>query len=66
MPRQPHTTTGSLKGFRFQKRITLAPGIRLNISKSGVSASFGPRGLSVTAGKRGTSLNLGLPGTGLS
>ncbi|WP_336511890.1 DUF4236 domain-containing protein [Stutzerimonas stutzeri] len=36
------------------------------MSKSGVSASFGPRGLSVTAGKRGTPLNLGLPGTGLS
>lgn len=53
-------------GFRFQKRITIAPGIRLNISKSGVSTSFGPRGLSVTAGRRGTYLNMGVPGTGLS
>lgn len=30
-------------GFRFSKRITLLPGVRLNISKSGISTSIGPR-----------------------
>lgn len=53
-------------GFRFSKRITIVPGVRLNISGSGVSASVGPRGLSMTMGRNGTYLNAGLPGTGLS
>lgn len=53
-------------GFRFSKRITIVPGVRLNIIGSGISTSVGPRGLSLTMGKRGTYLNAGLPGTGLS
>lgn len=53
-------------GFRFSKRITIVPGVRLNISRSGISTSVGPRGLSLTMGKRGTYLNAGLPGTGLA
>ena len=52
--------------FRFRRRVTLAPGLRLNISKGGVSLTAGPRGASVTAGKQGIYRNLGLPGTGLS
>ena len=31
-------------GFRFQKRIKIMPGVRLNLSKSGASWSVGPRG----------------------
>lgn len=53
-------------GFRFSKRITIVPGLRLNISPRGVSTSIGPRGLSMTMGRGGTFLNAGLPGTGLS
>ena len=53
-------------GFRFQKRISLFPGFRLNLSKSGVSASVGPRGADVNVGPHGAFLNAGLPGTGLS
>jgi hypothetical protein len=53
-------------GFRFSKRITIIPGVRLNISGKGVSTSIGPRGLSMTMGRNGTYLNAGLPGTGLS
>lgn len=53
-------------GFRFSKRITIVPGVRLNISTRGVSTSIGPRGLSMTMGRNGTFLNAGLPGTGLS
>ncbi len=53
-------------GFRFQKRISLLPGIRLNLSKSGVSVTVGKPGLSVNLGKDGTSGSVGLPGTGLS
>lgn len=51
--------------LRFRRRIRLAPGLRLNLSKSGLSLSAGPRGLSTTFGMRGTYLNTGLPGTGL-
>ncbi|MDP2504510.1 MULTISPECIES: DUF4236 domain-containing protein [unclassified Oceanobacter] len=52
-------------GLRFRKRITIMPGVRLNLSGSGVSTSIGPRGLSLTLGRRGTYINAGLPGTGL-
>jgi len=52
--------------FRFQKRVRIAPGVRLNFSKRGISTSVGPRGASVTAGKRGLYGNAGIPGTGLS
>jgi uncharacterized protein DUF4236 len=53
-------------GFRFNRRIRIFPGVRLNLSKSGVSASIGSRGAWLTFGKRGTRATVGLPGTGLS
>lgn len=53
-------------GFRFRKSLRIAPGVRLNLSPSGVSTSVGPRGASVTFSRRGTYANLGLPGTGMS
>ncbi|WP_280768352.1 DUF4236 domain-containing protein [Salipaludibacillus daqingensis] len=52
--------------FRFQKRVRVAPGVRLNFSKRGISTSVGRRGASVTAGRRGLYGNTGIPGTGLS
>ncbi len=52
--------------FRFSRTIRLFPGIRLNISKSGISTSLGPRGASVTVRKRGIYANTGIPGTGMS
>lgn len=53
-------------GFRFSKRISILPGVSINLSRSGASLSLGPRGASVTVGKRGVYGNVGLPGTGLS
>lgn len=53
-------------GFRFQKRISILPGVRINLSKSGASASIGPRGADVNIGKDGITANAGIPGTGLS
>lgn len=50
--------------FRFFRRIKIAPGITLNLSKSGPSVSLGPRGAKLTFGRRGTRTTLGLPGTG--
>jgi hypothetical protein len=53
-------------GFRFQKRISIFPGFRLNLSKSGVSGSVGPRGADVNIGRHGVTTNAGIPDTGLS
>jgi len=49
--------------FRFRRSIKIAPGIRLNISKSGLSTSVGGRGL--TWNSRGA-LTASIPGTGVS
>jgi hypothetical protein len=53
-------------GFRFQKRISILPGLRINLSKTGASASIGPRGADLNIGRGGITTNAGLPGTGLS
>ena len=52
-------------GFRFWRRIRLAPGLTLNLSKSGGSLSFGPRSAKFTVGSRDKRATVGLPGTGL-
>lgn len=52
--------------LRFQKRIKIAPGLRVNLSKRGAGLSVGLRGASVTTGQQGTQVNIGAPGTGLS
>lgn len=53
-------------GLRFRRSIKLFPGLRLNLTTRGVSATIGPRGANVSAGPRGTYANVGIPGTGLS
>lgn len=53
--------------FRFRKSFKIAPGIRLNVGKNGLSSvSMGPRGASISVGKQGTYANVGLAGTGIS
>ena len=47
--------------FRFQRRVTLWPGVRLSFGKTGVSLSAEIRGASITAGKRGCMVMLVLP-----
>jgi Protein of unknown function (DUF4236) len=43
------------------------PGVRVNISKRGLSSlSIGRRGLTLNMGRRGTKATVGLPGTGIS
>lgn len=54
-------------GFNFRKSIKIAPGVRVNIGKKGVSSvSVGRRGASVNVGRKGARANVGIPGTGLS
>jgi len=50
--------------FRFFRRMKIAPGVSVNLSKSGASMSFGPRGAKVTVGPRGVRRTVGIPGTG--
>lgn len=53
-------------GFRFRKRIKLMPGVSLNLSKGGVSASVGKPGATINFGKRGVKGTAGIPGSGIS
>ena len=53
-------------GFRFSRRIKIAPGVRLNLSKSGVSTSVGRKGAWMTFGSKGTRSTVGIPDTGVS
>lgn len=53
-------------GFRFRRTLKIAPGIRLNLGKKGVSTSIGPRGAKITLGKDGVRTTVGLPGSGMS
>jgi AAA+ superfamily predicted ATPase len=51
--------------WNFRRRIKILPGVHLNVSKKGVSTTFGVRGASITTGRNGTYLNTGIPGTGM-
>ena len=53
-------------GWRFRNSIRILPGVRLNLSKSGISTSLGPRGATINLGKQGTRATVGLPGSGIS
>ena len=52
-------------GLLFRKRIKIAPGIFINLSKSGASFTIGPKGANVNIGKNSAYVNTGIPGTGL-
>lgn len=52
-------------GLRFRKSIKVLPGIKLNLSKSGIGVSGGIKGLRVGVNSRGTYSSVGIPGTGI-
>jgi tetratricopeptide (TPR) repeat protein len=54
-------------GFRYRKSIKLMPGVRMTVSKSGVSYSAGGHGMRVTKTASGRVTNtVGIPGTGVT
>ena len=54
-------------GFRYRRSIKLGSGVRLNVSKRGLSSvSIGKPGSTLNVGRRGVRSTVGLPGTGLS
>ena len=52
-------------GLRLQKRVKIAKGVNLNLSKKGVGISFGVKGAHVGIGPRGVRTSVGIPGTGI-
>ncbi len=55
-------------GFRFRKQVKIFPGLKLNISRRGLSSlSAGKKGATINVNKKGgISQTVGIPGTGLS
>jgi hypothetical protein len=52
--------------IRFRRTLKVAPGVKLNFSKSGVSTTVGPKGFHFTFGKKGVRRTVSIPGTGIS
>lgn len=53
-------------GWRFRHSFKVIPGVRLNLSRSGLSASIGGAPFTVNVGPRGTYATASLPGSGIS
>lgn len=52
--------------IRFRRTVKVAPGVRLNVTKSGLGVRFGPRGLGLSAHSSGkVTASAGIPGSGL-
>jgi len=52
--------------FRFRKILKIAPGFRINLSKSGASLSLGGKGVTANISPRGIKHTFSIPGTGIS
>lgn len=53
-------------GWRFRQSFKIIPGLRLNLSKSGLSASIGGAPFTVNVGPRGLMSTTSIPGAGVS
>lgn len=54
-------------GFNFRKSFKIAPGVRLNVGKKGISSvSVGGKGARVSLSRKGARTTVSAPGTGLS
>ena len=51
--------------FRFYRRVSIFPGLSVNVSKSGPSLTVGMRGAHMTFGSKGIRKTVGIPGTGI-
>ncbi len=52
--------------IRFRRTFQVLPGVRVNVSRHGISTTVGPRGMHLTFNRYGVRQDVGLPGTGLS
>lgn len=53
-------------GLRVRKTIKLFPGVKINLSKSGISTTAGVKGATITHGHGKKCVNMGIPGSGIS
>jgi hypothetical protein len=53
-------------GWRFRKSFKVLPGVKLNLSRRGLSATLGGSPFSVNIGAAGVYANASIPGTGIS
>lgn len=53
-------------GLRFRSSIQVMPGVRINLSKTGISTTIGGAGANINVSRHGTNGTVGLPGTGIS
>jgi len=51
--------------WRFRKTFKVIPGVRLNLTRNGLSATLGAAPFSVNVGPKGTYANMSIPGTGI-
>ena len=54
-----------MANFRFYRRVSIFPGLSVNVSKSGPSLTVGMRGAHMTFGSKGIRKTVGIPGTGI-
>lgn len=52
--------------IRFRKSIRIMPGVRINLSKSGLSTSIGGAPFTINVSRKGVRQTTSLPGTGIS
>jgi hypothetical protein len=52
--------------IRFHRRFTLFPGVKVNVSKTGMSVTIGGKDFHLNLSKRGVMQTTNLPGKGLS
>ena len=51
---------------RFRRTFTLLPGVKVNVSKGGMSITVGTKGFHLNFSKHGVRQTTGLPGSGIS
>jgi uncharacterized protein DUF4236 len=61
-----YTRSRHTVSWRFRKSFKLLPGVRLNVSRSGISTTIGASPFSVNIGSRGVFSNVSIPGSGIS
>lgn len=52
--------------LHYRQSFRVSPGLRVNLSKSGVSVSLGGKGATVNVGPKGVRSTLRAPGSGIS
>lgn len=52
--------------IRFRRSFTLFPGVKVNVSKGGMSITVGRKGFHLNFSRRGVKQTVGLPGSGIS